>query len=102
MATLVLGIGVHLGNADSTDSRTLRAEFWSIWIKSLARPGGNVTGIANLGSSLVAKQSEIPGERGEIVPHLWMIARLNDISLHGMPDYEDAARRAARADETIQ
>ncbi|HEX9570176.1 MAG TPA: hypothetical protein VF987_10910 [Rhodospirillales bacterium] len=102
MATLVPGIGVHLGNVDSIDSLNLRAEFWSNSIKSLARPGGNVTGIANLGSSLVAKQSEIPGERGEIVPHMWMIARLNDISLHGMPDYEDAARRVVRADRVIE
>ena len=63
-------------------------------VKSLSHPGGMVTGIANLGPSLVAKQIDI---LSEVVPRMARIVLLNDSSLRHIPGYDRAARAAARA-----
>jgi putative tryptophan/tyrosine transport system substrate-binding protein len=63
-------------------------------VKSLARPGGTVTGVANFGPTLVAKQIEL---LSEIVPGLRRIAVVNDSSMRLVPAYEQVAEQAARS-----
>jgi putative ABC transport system substrate-binding protein len=62
--------------------------------KSLARPGGNVTGISNLMGPLAMKQIEI---LGEIIPGYRRVALLNDTFLPANARiFDDFARQAAR------
>jgi putative tryptophan/tyrosine transport system substrate-binding protein len=63
-------------------------------IKSLARPGGTVTGVANFGPTLVTEQIEL---LSEIVPGLRRVALLNDFSISQSHGYGQAAEQAARS-----
>ena len=63
-------------------------------VRSLSRPGTNVTGIANLYDVLVGKQIEL---LLEVLPNAKRIALLNDPRVPGAPRFEKAAQSAARA-----
>ena len=64
------------------------------FVKSLARPGGNITGIADLGLELVPKGLEI---FRELVPGMRRVLLVydatNDIAVLGLKVYRDAAQR---------
>jgi len=63
-------------------------------VKSLARPGTNVTGIANLNDVLVGKHIEL---LLEVLPKAKRIAFVNDPRVPGAARFEEAAQAAARA-----
>ena len=63
-------------------------------VKSLARPGTNVTGVSSQIGTLIAKQIEL---LVEIVPKLSRIALLNDASFADRNLYVRVARETARA-----
>ena len=63
-------------------------------VKSLARPGTNVTGISNQYRVLIAKHIEL---LTEIVPKLSRVALLNDASFAGRETYERSARESAKS-----
>jgi putative ABC transport system substrate-binding protein len=64
------------------------------FVKSLARPGGNITGFADLGLELVPKGLEI---FRELVPRLRRVLLVydatNDVTVSQLPVYRDAAQR---------
>lgn len=62
--------------------------------RSLARPGGNVTGIAALGDQIVAKQVDL---LADIVPRISRIALLNDPLAPAAARFEQVAQAAAAA-----
>ena len=63
-------------------------------VQSLARPGTNVTGIANFGDQLVAKHIEL---LTEIAPKISRVAMLNDPLSPAAARFEQIARTAATA-----
>jgi putative ABC transport system substrate-binding protein len=65
-------------------------------VKSLARPGTNITGLAYLSDQLIAKHVEL---LTELVPKMSRVALLNDASVYAelRERYELAARTAATA-----
>jgi putative ABC transport system substrate-binding protein len=63
-------------------------------VESLSRPGTNVTGIANLGDQLVAKQMEL---LAEITPKMTRVAFLGDPLAPSAGRSEEFARNAAAA-----
>jgi len=64
------------------------------FVKSLARPGGNITGLADLGLELVPKGLEI---FRELIPRLRRVLLVydatNDFTVSQLPVYRDAAQR---------
>jgi len=58
-------------------------------VDSLARPGGNVTGITSLAGRLAGKRLEL---LSEIIPKLSRVAILSSAGFTAVKDYEDAAR----------
>jgi putative ABC transport system substrate-binding protein len=64
------------------------------FVKSLARPGGNITGIADLGFELVPKGLEI---FRELIPHLRRVLLVydatNDVTVSQLQVHRDAAQR---------
>ena len=64
------------------------------FVKSLARPGGNITGFADLGLELVPKGLEI---FRELIPRLRRVLLVydatNDFTVSQLPVYRDAAQR---------
>ena len=64
------------------------------FVKSLARPGGNITGFADLGLELVPKGLEI---FRELVPRLRRVLLVydatNDVTISQLPVHRDAAQR---------
>jgi len=62
--------------------------------QSLARPGGNVTGVATLYEELLAKHVEIASE---LVPGITRIGFINDASDPGAQRFGEVAERAIRA-----
>jgi putative ABC transport system substrate-binding protein len=63
-------------------------------VKSLARPGTNVTGLSYLIDQLLAKQIEL---LTEIVPKMSRVALLNDASFAGRDRLDQFARMGAKA-----
>jgi putative tryptophan/tyrosine transport system substrate-binding protein len=63
-------------------------------VASLARPGGNVTGIANLGGAVVAKQLEL---LTQIVPGIARIAVLRNLRNPSLISQAKGAEAAARS-----
>jgi putative ABC transport system substrate-binding protein len=61
-------------------------------VQSLARPGGNVTGVSSLQQHLVGKRLEL---LKEMLPGLSTVAVLHDASTQRLPEEMDAAARAA-------
>jgi ABC-type uncharacterized transport system substrate-binding protein len=62
------------------------------FVASLARPGGNITGLSNLSPELIGKQLEL---LKEIVPRLSAVAVLVDSAEPGNTQAHGAAQRAA-------
>jgi putative ABC transport system substrate-binding protein len=62
-------------------------------VNSLARPGGNVTGMAGLTEMMAAKQVEL---LGEILPRLTSVATLLDPGVPATPRIEASVREAAK------
>ena len=62
--------------------------------KTLARPGGNVTGMAALNEAMAAKSVEI---LAEILPHMKTVATILDPSVPGSKNIERHVREAAKA-----
>jgi putative ABC transport system substrate-binding protein len=58
-------------------------------VDSLARPGGNVTGITSLARQLTGKRLEL---LSEIIPKLSRVAILSAVGFSAVKDYQDAAR----------
>jgi len=63
-------------------------------VASVARPGGNVTGVNSLTSELVAKRLEL---LKELVPGLSRVAILRDLDNRATKLYENQAERAAKS-----
>lgn len=63
-------------------------------VHALARPGTNVTGMADLWSDLVGKHIDL---LGELVPTIKRVALINDASSHLRDGLENAARATGRA-----
>jgi putative ABC transport system substrate-binding protein len=61
-------------------------------VQSLARPGGNVTGVSSLQQDLIGKRLEV---LKEMLPRLSKVAVLHDASVRRFPEGMDAAARAA-------
>jgi putative ABC transport system substrate-binding protein len=61
-------------------------------VQSLARPGGNVTGVSSLQQDLIGKRLEL---LKEMLPGLSTVAVLHDASTQRLPEGMDAAARAA-------
>jgi putative ABC transport system substrate-binding protein len=62
-------------------------------VTSLARPGGNVTGLSNLGSGLAAKRLEL---LREVVPELRQLAVMANVDYSGGLTEKDEIEAAAR------
>jgi len=63
-------------------------------VASLARPGGNITGLATMGAAVVGKQLEL---LKEVAPKVSRVAVLQNPSNHGHPPTLRQAEGAARA-----
>jgi len=67
-------------------------------VTSLARPGGNVTGVTSLTSELIAKRLEL---LKQLIPKLSRVAILRDLDNRGSQLYEDQAERAGKSLGTV-
>src|SRR5262249_22538738 len=63
-------------------------------VASLARPGGNVTGVISLTSELSAKRLEI---LQQLIPRVSRVAILRDLDNRGTSGYVSDAKRAAKS-----
>ena len=63
-------------------------------VKSLSRPGTNVTGMSNQADLLISKQIEL---LTEIMPRMSRVGLLSDATYAGRAIYEQAAQAAAKA-----
>ncbi len=67
-------------------------------VTSVARPGGNVTGVTSLTSELIAKRLEL---LKQLIPKLSRVAILRDLDNRGSRLYEDQAERAGKSLGTV-
>jgi putative ABC transport system substrate-binding protein len=63
-------------------------------VASLARPGGNVTGLSAFVTELVAKRVEL---LREVIPHIGRLALLDNMTNRSVPPQWEETKRAARA-----